>query len=167
MKFIMMITISLILAVPSTAQDYNTEEDPFTGKPMIVGYFDDDAFADDPYSEWFTSEYESYQPDENVLPLIDLKEYDVTIVLGTWCSDSRREVPRFFKILDETGYDPERVTLIGVDREKTAEGIDTEGMNIEKVPTFIFYRDGEEVGRIIETPEMTLELDIVHKISRE
>jgi hypothetical protein len=34
-------------------------------------------------------------------------------------------------------------------------------MNIERVPTFIFKRGGEEIGRIIETPDESLEADML------
>ena len=45
---------------------------------------------------------------------------EVTIVLGTWCSDSQREVPRFFKVLNEAGYNDKRVKVIAVDKNKEA-----------------------------------------------
>ena len=35
------------------------------------------------------------------------------------------------------------------------------GMNITHVPTFIFYRDGLELGRIVEYPNRTIEKDMV------
>ncbi|MDP3685076.1 MAG: thioredoxin, partial [Ignavibacteria bacterium] len=53
-----------------------------------------------------------------------------------------------------------KVKLIMVDRKKDAAGIDISPFNIELVPTMIFYNDGLEVGRIIETPKETLEKDL-------
>ena len=38
--------------------------------------------------------------------------------------------------------------------------VDIEDLNIELVPTFIIYKKGEEIGRIVETPYDTLEEDI-------
>src|SRR5688572_14399555 len=44
---------------------------------------------------------------------------DVTVILGTWCSDSRREVPRLWKALDLAGPAvPFAIHYIGVDRKK-------------------------------------------------
>ena len=80
--------------------------------------------------------------------------------MGTWCSDSRREVPRFYKILDSLNFPSAKVKLIMVDRKKEAAGIDISPFNIELVPTMIFYNDGLEDGRIIETPKETLEKDL-------
>jgi hypothetical protein len=37
---------------------------------------------------------------------------------------------------------------------------DVDSLDIELVPTFIFYRKGMEIGRIVETPLQTMEEDI-------
>jgi hypothetical protein len=81
-------------------------------------------------------------------------------VFGSWCSDSREQLPRFFRVLDAAGYPSERLMLLAVDRSKTAHGIDASRLRIERVPTFIFYHNGRELGRIVETPLETLEADI-------
>jgi len=93
--------------------------------------------------------------------MIKLDEIKIVCIQGTWCSDSRREVPRFFKILYELNYDLENLTMICVDRKKQADNIDVDQFVIEKVPTFIFYKDDSELGRIIETPKNTLEIDLL------
>jgi thiol-disulfide isomerase/thioredoxin len=80
--------------------------------------------------------------------------------MGSWCSDSRREVPRFYKILDRLKFDQNKLTLFCVDRSKKDSADDTSKLNIESVPTFIFYRKEKEIGRIIESPKETLEKDI-------
>jgi len=84
----------------------------------------------------------------------------ITLVLGTWCSDSRREVPWFYKILESLEYDLDNMKVICVNTAKTAEGIDVDQLDIQKVPTFIFYKEGVELGRIIETPQTSLEKDM-------
>ncbi len=80
--------------------------------------------------------------------------------MGTWCSDSQREVPRFYKILTDAGYNDKRVKIIAVDKSKEAIVVDIKNLDIEKVPTFIIYKDDIEVGRIIETPKKSLEKDL-------
>jgi thiol-disulfide isomerase/thioredoxin len=89
-----------------------------------------------------------------------MENVNVTVVMGTWCSDSRREVPHFYKIVDYLGFDESNIDLICVDRAKVGVADEVDGLNIKLVPTFIFYKDGEELGRIVETPEGTLEKDI-------
>jgi thiol-disulfide isomerase/thioredoxin len=83
-------------------------------------------------------------------------------VLGTWCPDSRREVPRFMRILDSLEYPKEQLKIICVDRKKQALNNETDSLNIVYVPTIIFYtKEGVEVGRIIEHPKgETLEEDL-------
>lgn len=81
--------------------------------------------------------------------------------MGTWCSDSREQIPAFYKILDELNYPSDKVTLICVDRKKKGLSNEADGLNIELVPTIIFYRNGEEIGRIIETPQESLEKDLL------
>ena len=87
--------------------------------------------------------------------------------MGTWCGDSKREVPRFYKILDETNFDQDDFELITVNRRKKTPDNLQEGYNIIRVPTFIFYKDGEEVGRYVEYPRETLEKDILKIVTGE
>ena len=159
--------IVLVLMVFSTlifAQEKNKMSvDEKTGKPMLVGVCDRSAFADTSFSWWFDSEHDNYTPDSAAVKEIGdkLNDIKITIVMGTWCSDSHREVPRFFKILDQLNYDQKNITLICVDRKKSAPSGDVDKLNIELVPTMIFYKDDKEIGRVIESPKESLEKDIL------
>ncbi len=68
--------------------------------------------------------------------------------------------PVSFKVMDEAAYPASNVTIICVDRERKDSSGMVNGLNIELVPTFIFYKDGNELGRIVETPTQTMEEDI-------
>ena len=85
--------------------------------------------------------------------------------MGTWCGDSKREVPKFYKLLDEAQFPLDRLTMVGVSREranyKQSPGGEEEGLHIARVPTFIFYKDGEEINRFVETPVQSLEEDVL------
>lgn len=85
----------------------------------------------------------------------------VLVFLGTWCSDSRRDVPRFLRIADETGMVAEDYVLYALDRKKTSTGGVERTYGIERVPTFVFLRGDREIGRIVEVPRTTLEGDIL------
>jgi ribosomal protein L30E len=37
-------------------------------------------------------------------------------------------------------------------------------LKVERVPTFIFYRDGKEIGRIVENPQKSLVEDFLEII---
>ena len=136
--------------------------DPST---WLLGYINPGMFLNHPHSEWYIGGREEYKPDgaviEKLVPAIG-DELSILVVIGTWCPDSRREVPRFMKIVDQTGFPAERMTFVGVDISKLAPvgGYDT--LNIERVPTFIFLKNKVEAGRIIETPVTSLEQDMMN-----
>ena len=107
----------------------------------------------------FYSEYESYKVDDQ-FELLGVKDLDVIIVFGTWCHDSKREVPRMLRILDSIGMSFEKISLIAVDIRKSEPGGRGKLFNIKRTPTFIFFKEGDEVGRIIERPDVNLESDL-------
>lgn len=95
---------------------------------------------------------------------------ELQVFLGTWCGDSRREVSRFEKITELAGGGepfPFDVTLIGVDGDKAEPAALLEGQEIHFVPTFVVRRDGQEVGRVVESAETTLENDLLRLLTGE
>jgi len=162
------VLIIILLASTITAQEKNKIFiDSKSRQAMLVGLCDREAFVDTNFAWWFNSGYKFYHPDTVVVAkIMEVNtDYSITIVMGTWCSDSRKEVPRFYKLLDELNFSEEKATLINVNRKK--DGIDTDvtNLNIELVPTFIVYSNGKEIGRIIETPKKSLEKDFLEIIS--
>jgi len=155
-----------------------TEQNTTTGQAAnfseqstwLLGYFTKDRMTRPPHSEWYLKGYEGYQWDEgavNKLTVISKDGLTIKIILGSWCPDSRREVPRFMKILDLWQFPPEKVTLIGVDNEKLSPVGEYEKLDIQRVPTFILYKNNIETGRIIEVPVTSLEQDIVNILTKE
>lgn len=110
----------------------------------------------------FRAEYESYKPDVDLLLKTDFEGTEAKVVLGTWCGDSRREVPRFMKIAESLPQKIYSVTYYLVDREKYCPDPAVQALKVPYVPTFIFFRQGREIGRIVETPEKSLEEDMRH-----
>lgn len=103
-----------------------------------------------------------YTPDAALVEAIRENADDVEVLLfmGTWCGDSKREVPRFFKLIEQAGISESQVEITALDRtKKDAAGL-AEQWGVEYVPTFIFIRGGEELGRIVELPAESLEADI-------
>ncbi len=147
----------------ATAQMLNSMVvDPKTKTKMLIGYCNKTGLEKDIYGVYFKSQYDIYKPADTYVKKLETKlnDVEITIVLGTWCSDSQREVPRFYKVINEAGYNDKRVKVIAVDKTKEAIVVDIKDLNIEKVPTFIIYRDNVEIGRIIETPKKSLEKDL-------
>lgn len=93
-----------------------------------------------------------YVPDPAAVVAIKAGARDVTVLLimATWCPDSKRELPRYFAIMDAAGVSDSTLTMVGVDRtKKDGEGL-TEKWGITRVPTFVFFRNGQEIGRVVE-----------------
>ena len=152
------------------AQNLNTiVKDPdLKNKKVMVGKCDREGLKQGEYGLYFKSQYEVYQPASKYVEKMKTKInlVDITVVLGTWCSDSKIQVPRFFKMLDQAGYNEKRMTIIGVSRKKLAFTTNIEHLDIELVPTFIVFQNGKELGRIIETPKKSLEKDLAKIINK-
>ncbi len=113
-------------------------------------------------------EIASYVPDQEVIEKLQSipSEIKIEIFLGTWCSDTKRNVSAYFKIMDMVDNPLIMTSYIGIPREDDSRKPFIEGKNIIKVPTFIIIIDNQEKGRIIENPTKSVEedvLDIVNK----
>lgn len=159
--------IFFITVIQSFAQDYKITVDEKNGEPLILGYCPAGLMNDSVFNNHWTEEYNNYQPDFETLDKLEgkLEGVMIQIIFRSTCSDSREQLPRLFKILQELNYDLTSITLIGVNREKKGLSNETEGLDIKFVPTIIFYKDGGEIGRIVETPEESLEKDLLKIIS--
>lgn len=152
-----------ILSYTLYSQDYKIVNDGNNGEPMILGYCPVAEMNDSVFSNTWTDEYRNYNPDYETLDQLEgkLDSINIKIVFRSTCSDSREQLPRFFKILNELNYPINTLTLIGVDHDKKALAKETDGLDIELVPTFIFYKNGIEIGRIVEMPTVSLEQDLL------
>ncbi len=142
------------------------------GLPMLLGKIDRASLTAPDYNSWFQTEYNAYSVQSTVLEPAKsrLKGITVEIFMGTWCEDSQREVPHFYKIMDHLNIEDKIVTIIAVDdhpdRLKTSPQGEERGKNIEFVPTFIFRRNGTEIGRIVEMPRISLEADMIEILTK-
>ena len=135
----------------------------------LIGIANKDSFTDESYKGWFDSRYSEYNTDNEVIEKLKpvINDYTIKGFMGTWCGDSKRGVPRFYKILEETGFDQDYFELITVGRNKKTPDNLQEGFDLLRVPTFIFMKDGKEVGRFVERPRETMEKDILKIVSGE
>lgn len=131
--------------------------------PILTGIQTREAISAAPYDTWFAPTYSTYPVDKEVTNKMQplFADVNVKVFMGTWCEDSQREVPHFYKILDIMKVTDSKVELITVDKEKETPNHLEDGFNITNVPTFIFYRDGKEINRIVESPVVSLEEDML------
>ncbi|MBA7524074.1 hypothetical protein ES705_16211 [subsurface metagenome] len=119
------------------------------------------------FPDW-QEEVASYVPDQEVIEKLQSipSEIKIEIFLGTWCSDTKRNVSAYFKIMDMVDNPLIMTSYIGIPREDDSRKPFIEGKNIIKVPTFIIFIDNQEKGRIIENPTKSVEEDLLDIINK-
>jgi thiol-disulfide isomerase/thioredoxin len=134
---------------------------------MEIGWTPRTVFQSPSYAAWFDTGYQNYRPQGETLSLLRKMEDSVAFVAvyGTWCGDSKREMPRFLKILDSISFPADRVTLIAVDRTMQMPSGIKEQYHLTNVPTIMAIYRGVEVYRIIESPKKSLEEDLKDGLS--
>jgi hypothetical protein len=139
--------------------------------PYLIGPLSREAWTE--FAPEIAQEAASYQPSPDVVEAFAGFDRDprIVCVLGTWCSDSRREVPRFWKVMEVCGLPAASLQMLAVGRADdpaAAAWEESEGVapgyralhGVKLVPTFIVFEDGLELGRIVETPAVSLEADL-------
>lgn len=164
-KIVSLFVTILIVSCASTPKNIATKNE----NGNLVGIATKKDFQQEPYgSEWFNDFYSYYETDKGTVKKLKpyLKDIKIKGFMGTWCGDSKREIPNFYKILDEAEFDYKNLELVTVNRQKKANGLE-KGFDVIRVPTFIFYRDGKEVGRFVEhaVEDSTVEEDFLKILS--
>jgi Thioredoxin len=122
-------------------------------KQYLVGYYDWSRFQQE--CRWDTYLDASYQPDSDWMDsLSTLKDRDpvrVQLFLGCYCGDSKKWVPRFYKLMPDLPVSG--VEIISVDTTKKDEKNLAAMAGVKKIPTFIFWDGDKELGRIVEKPK--------------
>jgi thiol-disulfide isomerase/thioredoxin len=115
--------------------------------------------------------YASYNIDKEKVAEISAglnsREIHIVAVLGTWCGDTKEQLPVLQKILDNLSDNNISIDYIGVNRDKLAGETDISSLGIIFVPTFIIYENNKELGRIVEVPEGTMEEHIYKVINNK
>ncbi len=123
----------------------------------------------------WNAEYFEYEPDHALRADLanNLEGVRIKAIIGTWCGDCRREIPRLWRILEGVGYSLSNVQMLAVASSSFTEdmGVPREALewsrdvkshyDVEAVATIVFLRGGVEIGRIVESPEIALEEDIL------
>lgn len=141
------------------------------GNTLLLGKISVRQLEQAPFSAWYSNGYAAYAPDaavtDSFIPLV--KNYRFEIFLGTWCGDSKREVPRLMKVLDDLHVSHSNITIIALGNGDTlykqSPAHEERGKAIYRVPHLNIYRNGKETGRITETPVKSWEHDLLAILS--
>lgn len=122
------------------------------GEKTFKGIISREVLQNDSSFKWYAENLKGYTP--NAVAVDALKKNADSIQLltfmGTWCEDSHNIIPKFYSLLDVAGFSKDRVTLVGVDRNKKTLSHLAEALNVINVPTIIVLKNGKELGRVVE-----------------
>ncbi len=165
------ITISCGNTVNKASADpnpINKEDDGDILQDMLLGEFQKEDLKKKPFATWFEPRYEKFSPEDSAMETIEnnIKDYEIKVLMGTWCADSKREVPKLLKILDKSDFNYENLNMVAVDYNKTTPSKIEDELAVHRVPTIIFYKNGEEVNRFVEYSQgESIEEDIAKIVS--
>ena len=114
--------------------------------------------------DWIGAQVEASPDVEQALRMASAGSADsrVTVYLGTWCSDSRRELARFWRAVDEAGGEVTfDLAYVGIRRDKERRDPGLEDVGLVRVPTFVVEVAGAEAGRVVEESPNGIEHDLL------
>lgn len=152
------VILSFLLASLSTAllaqnQAEITADSEHEGGRIVKGIITAEwLLKDSVFNKDYTGRPPGYTPDAQALDILRRKgdSIQLFVFMGTWCEDSRFVVPRLFFLLDAAGYSKQKLTIVGVDRSKQTLGNLTQTLSVKNVPTIIAFKNGKELGRVVE-----------------
>jgi len=153
-----------------TLGTFAQEEEMMANDKAYTGIITQKDFRSGYTQDWFEKGYDAYEADEATLKQIkkSIKKYRIKMFMGTWCSDSRRETPKFLKLLDEVNFKEKKLEIYAMDKEKSTESNYEDNLDIHHVPTIIFFdKKGNEVNRFVEFPQESLEEDILKIVTKQ
>jgi len=153
MKIITFLSFALC-GIGTTAQPIDRTFENGRGAVNLLGISSVERLAEPPFDVWYKEHFDAYEVSTETLK--DLQWPDsITLFMGTWCGDSKREVPKFIKMLEAPNYDLSKFKVInlntGFQNYKQAPEREESGQFIHRVPTFVFQdAAGVELGRIVQ-----------------
>ncbi len=105
---------------------------------------------------------ERYKPDSIAVQQLSLIDDSVKIIVvfGTWCKDSKKHIPSLFKILEEADNPKIETQYIGVNFLNQDPSSAYKRFTVTGNPTILVFRNEIELGRIVEKPKISIEVDL-------
>lgn len=146
-----LLAIALLISLLSIGQ--SQYEITVDGQDKILkGIISRDLIVNDTAFKWYKPNVSGYKPNELALTALKSKASQLQLIVfgGTWCSDTKYILPKLFALTDAAQFSQDRITLIGVDRNKKTLSHLSEALGVVNVPTIIVMKEGKEVGRVVE-----------------
>ena len=152
MKKFKPVILGLLLATNSFAQNHYEVLVERPGEKSLKGIIYRSVLENDTSFKWYGSIFKAYSPRPDAMEALkkNADSIQLLVFMGTWCEDSHFIIPKLYSLTDAAGYPQDHITLIGVDRNKKTHSHLTEALDVKNVPTIIVYKNGKELGRIVE-----------------
>ena len=172
MKKLIFTSLSILLISCVTKQQKPLVTQPVQasrGEMILFGKINRANLQTSTFTLWFNQEYDKHSVDPQWAKNLQdhLGGLEIKVFMGTWCQDSRKEIPHFFKLLHALDFDQKQLDMYAMSEEKTTPENSEKGLEVYNVPTIIFYRNGYEINRFVEFPAISLESDISKIIKGE
>jgi thiol-disulfide isomerase/thioredoxin len=151
MKRYLFIIAALFTTAIASAQSAEVTREP-DGTKIIKGFVTKQQLVSDTAFAWYAQNLQGYIPFPSALQSIKSAKDSIYVLVfgGTWCSDSKFLVPKFYALAQAAGLPDSHITLLGLDRAKTTVYGLEKTFNVTHVPTFIVMKEGKEIGRVVE-----------------
>lgn len=152
MKKVILITVTLVLTLSVYAQNQYQVLVERPNEKTLKGILSRELLLSDTSFHWYAENLKGYKPNAAAIEGLQKHKDSVQLIafMGTWCEDSHNVIPKLYTLLDTAGFSTDRLSLIGVDRNKKTLSHLSEALNVTKVPTIIVLKNGKEYGRVIE-----------------
>lgn len=151
-KLMPVFILTLLFSVFARAQGQYEVFSERPGEKTLKGIISKEILISDTSFKWYAESLNGYTPNTKALEGLkkNTDSLQFIVFMGTWCEDSHFVVPKFYSLTETAGFSKDRITLIGVDRNKKTLSHLAEALNIINVPTIIVLKNGKEMGRVIE-----------------
>ncbi len=147
---VFILTFLFAFTVHAQSQYEVLHEQP--NEKTLKGIISRQLLISDTSFHWYAENLKGYKPNAAALEGLQKQKDSIQLLvfMGTWCEDSHFVIPKLFALTDAAGFPQDRITLIGVDRNKHTLSHLSEALHVDKVPTIMVMKNGKEIGRVVE-----------------
>jgi thiol-disulfide isomerase/thioredoxin len=151
-KFLPVFILTLVISTTLTAQTPYEVLVERTNEKSYKGTISRSLLEADTSFKWYAQNQKAYTANSMAVEALQKNKDSVQLLvfMGTWCEDSQYIIPKLFALTDAAGFSNDRITVIGVDRNKKTYSHLTDALNITNVPTIMVMKNGTELGRVVE-----------------
>ncbi len=154
-KIVFYMVIAMVLSACSATKKilapiYITQKDGNT--KILNGIISKQVLETDTAFAWYVENKKYGQTNAEAISIFSKQKEKFSLLVfgGTWCEDTHNLLPKFYKLIEKSGYPESSITLVAVDREKKSISPLVNAYNIKNVPTFIIVQQGKEIARVVE-----------------